>query len=52
MRYALALAAAVAACLLVPTPASANDGPLICVITGRVGVGDVWSYDPPDPCLL
>lgn len=50
MRYALASVAAVAACLL-PVPAHADD-PLICVVTGEVGILDIWSYDPPDPCVL
>lgn len=49
MRRALALVALTAVCVLT-VPAHAD--PLICVETGEVGVLDVWSYDPPDPCLL
>lgn len=49
MLRALALAALSVAVLAFPAHA---DDPLICVHTGEVGVLDVWSYDPPDPCVL
>lgn len=52
MRYVLA--GVLLLCLIFSgnAPAYAGDEPLICVETGRVGVLDIWSYDPPDPCFL
>lgn len=53
MRRALASAVVVTACLTAPATATpVTDEPLICVIIGEIGVLDVFSYDPPDPCIL
>lgn len=51
MRYALAWVVFVFA-MFTPGTTWAADEPLICVETGEVGVLDIWSYDPPDPCVL